>query len=593
MKKRLLPLFLCIVLALAMLPAAALAVDFNDSSNYTSSNGDGFTPYGVEWKDGAAGILTFQSQKDSYDNAVFVITLYRDGKQVGTHEESASGGTTHTVKLLDYMPAAGLYEVMVHLSVDSAVKGKPSRGYPYQKNTAKDDSDIVQPGFGSDGTESGDKDIQSDIQSLAIGYVDCTHDLLFEPFDSDCHSFVVDGYACGPNNSTSGAGWSYDTATYTLTLNNFRGTAITGVGALAGNVDNHKTPTLTVVLQGENIITGKADETYGALTGEWMNLMIQGSGSLTLDGEQFGLYCSDNNGDCKAKTLDGGRVTVRQGASLKASSGENARRGNGLTCEELVVESGCTVALTAMKSDVAGTAENLVVRGTLTAQSGPSTYSAAFISAMYCTVGSNVVIKGGKDAASATTVLKTHAPQTSPIYGAVTVLDYDAVKIGPLPYIEFREGGTTAPTTPTEKIAYVQNQTITVDGKPITFQTYALKDAAGNLTNYVKLRDVAYVLNGTAVQFNVTWDGSVNMETGKAYQANGSEMKTPFSGDRAYTDATSPTKVNGQVASLAAITLTDDKGAGYTYYKLRDLGGTLGFQVNWSAEKGITVTTGR
>ena len=67
------------------------------------------------------------------------------------------------------------------------------------------------------------------------------------------------------------------------------------------------------------------------------------------------------------------------------------------------------------------------------------------------------------------------------------------------------------------------------------------------------------------------WNGAVNIETGKAYTANGSEMKTPYSGDRAYKSADSATTVNGGAASLEAIVLTDDNGGAYTYYKLRDL----------------------
>ena len=125
----------------------------------------------------------------------------------------------------------------------------------------------------------------------------------------------------------------------------------------------------------------------------------------------------------------------------------------------------------------------------------------------------------------------------------------------------------------------------------VNFEMYALKDANGNPTNYIKLRDIASVVNGTAAQFEVGWNGAVNIETGKAYTANGSEMKTPYSGDRAYKSADSATTVNGGAASLEAIVLTDDNGGAYTYYKLRDLGMALGFNVGWSAEKGVFVET--
>lgn len=139
--------------------------------------------------------------------------------------------------------------------------------------------------------------------------------------------------------------------------------------------------------------------------------------------------------------------------------------------------------------------------------------------------------------------------------------------------------------------AYASTQTVQVDGKAVTFECYALKDANGNATNYIKLRDLAMLLNGSAAQFQVGWDGSVTITTKTAYTPNGSELSTPYSGDRAYQETTATTKVNGQAADLAAFVLNDDAGGGYTYYQLRDLGKALGFNVGWAADKGIFVET--
>ena len=69
------------------------------------------------------------------------------------------------------------------------------------------------------------------------------------------------------------------------------------------------------------------------------------------------------------------------------------------------------------------------------------------------------------------------------------------------------------------------------------------------------------------------------------------ELSAPFTGDRSYTAPTSAARVNGAAADLDAIVLTDDSGGGYTYYQLRDLGRTLGFNVGWSAERGICIET--
>ena len=144
-----------------------------------------------------------------------------------------------------------------------------------------------------------------------------------------------------------------------------------------------------------------------------------------------------------------------------------------------------------------------------------------------------------------------------------------------------------------ENTAYTSAQTVLVDGKPVELQAYALKDANGNDTNYVKLRDVAYTLNGTAAQFAVDWDGTVRVTTGTAYTPNGTEMSTPFYGNRVYTVPSEATVVDGTAADLDAILLQDDQGSGYTYYKLRDLGKALGFNVTWSAELGIQIQTDR
>ena len=140
--------------------------------------------------------------------------------------------------------------------------------------------------------------------------------------------------------------------------------------------------------------------------------------------------------------------------------------------------------------------------------------------------------------------------------------------------------------------AYASAQTVTVDGKPVVFEAYALKE--GDLeTNYVKIRDVAYALNGTAAQFEVGYAERVVLTTGKAYTVNGSEMKTPFSGDRSYKCGTEPTVLDEKTYGLTSFILTDDNGGDYTYYKLRDLGMVLGFNVGWSEEAGVFIQTDR
>lgn len=125
---------------------------------------------------------------------------------------------------------------------------------------------------------------------------------------------------------------------------------------------------------------------------------------------------------------------------------------------------------------------------------------------------------------------------------------------------------------------------------------YALRDAKGD-TNYVKLRDVAYVFNRGPLSFDIDYQeetGIIEIWTEVPYLSkSGTEMTTPFSGNRSYTAKTVTIQYDYfWEKKLDAIVLTDDNGGGYTYFKLRDLGDLLGFKVDWSAEKGVTIDTG-
>ncbi len=142
-------------------------------------------------------------------------------------------------------------------------------------------------------------------------------------------------------------------------------------------------------------------------------------------------------------------------------------------------------------------------------------------------------------------------------------------------------------------MAYSSTQTVEVDGKPVTFRMYALKNSDGYETNFVRVRDVAQVLSGTAARFEVIWAyGAIWLYDGWGYTPVGGEMSPPpFSGDRPYTPVVSQTRLNGEKANLGAILLQDDAGGGYTYIKLRDLGKALDFNVAWSADRGIYIET--
>lgn len=155
--------------------------------------------------------------------------------------------------------------------------------------------------------------------------------------------------------------------------------------------------------------------------------------------------------------------------------------------------------------------------------------------------------------------------------------------------------GFTRQDIPAVGTAYASTQTVDLDGTKITLPAYALLDENGNPTNYVRLRDLADLLNGTAAQFDVLWSAGdgISLTPRHAYDhPNGSEGGAPFTGDQpyaAYLEDTAVTTLPYDL-TLTAFQIAYE-GGGHTYYQLRDLGKALGFNVGWSAERGIFLET--
>ncbi len=132
---------------------------------------------------------------------------------------------------------------------------------------------------------------------------------------------------------------------------------------------------------------------------------------------------------------------------------------------------------------------------------------------------------------------------------------------------------------------------VDVDGTKVLFPMFILKDEQENEVNYIQVRDLAKALSGAQVQFNVGYDQGVVLTTNTPYQFDGSEMTSPLQGYLPYGIPTIATKVNGSIATLDAVQLTDDQGGGHTYYKLRDLARVLDIYVGWDADRGIYIDT--
>ena len=126
-------------------------------------------------------------------------------------------------------------------------------------------------------------------------------------------------------------------------------------------------------------------------------------------------------------------------------------------------------------------------------------------------------------------------------------------------------------------------QKLSCEGRSIECEKYNIDGS-----NYFKLRDIAYLLNGTVSQFSVGWDAGariVSIVTGEAYEPNGSELV--FSGDKSSTaaESTQTVKINGIVRSDLSVYNV----GGSNFFRLRDLGGALGFLVDYDKASNTAV----
>lgn len=117
---------------------------------------------------------------------------------------------------------------------------------------------------------------------------------------------------------------------------------------------------------------------------------------------------------------------------------------------------------------------------------------------------------------------------------------------------------------------------VSVNGHTTVLPAYNID---GN--NYVRVRDVAMLLQDTVSSFDVQWNNSlkqVELKSASPYTPNGTENAPMSSERRTVRSLTEPTAVDGQQHMVAAYNID-----GYTYYKLRSLGDLCGFSINWDA----------
>jgi len=121
----------------------------------------------------------------------------------------------------------------------------------------------------------------------------------------------------------------------------------------------------------------------------------------------------------------------------------------------------------------------------------------------------------------------------------------------------------------------LSSQSLAINGKTEVCTKYNIDGS-----NYFKLRDIAYLLNGTGSEFGVGSNSStISITTGTAYTPDGSELKTDL--DEASTAVASNMALSVDGSAVSGISAYNI--GGNTYFKLRDLGGMLGFVVSFDS----------
>lgn len=139
--------------------------------------------------------------------------------------------------------------------------------------------------------------------------------------------------------------------------------------------------------------------------------------------------------------------------------------------------------------------------------------------------------------------------------------------------------------TPAAVKAEPTQDRLTVDGVVQNPTVYKINGA-----NYFQIRDLAAMLNGTSKQFSVGYDSaskSVTATSQQPYTPTGAELAGAASGTQEAAVSNDTILVNGQAAQAEVYKIN-----GANYFKLRDLGAALGFEVGWDdANKVASIRT--
>ncbi len=126
-------------------------------------------------------------------------------------------------------------------------------------------------------------------------------------------------------------------------------------------------------------------------------------------------------------------------------------------------------------------------------------------------------------------------------------------------------------------------QKLTVNGQSVDCEKYNI-----NGSNYFKLRDVAQLLNGTASQFEVGYDNEakvVSITTNAAYTSVGGELTQRKDYSKTAVPSTQKIMINGNLVSNLSVYNI----GGNNFFKLRDLGTALNFNVDFNQQTNTAI----
>jgi len=117
--------------------------------------------------------------------------------------------------------------------------------------------------------------------------------------------------------------------------------------------------------------------------------------------------------------------------------------------------------------------------------------------------------------------------------------------------------------------------TVLVNGESVAFDAYNIEGS-----NYFKLRDLAYTLNGTDKQFEVSWDSAnnaISLARISPYTAVGGEMTGKGEGNKTAVPTRSKVYVDERDIMFTAYNID-----GNNYFKLREIGIIFNIGIDWS-----------